>query len=149
VRILLPLAAGDAAADEADGGEAHGPGDAAAPAAASILLVEDDPSVLELTRRVLAERGYAVRATSDPQEAVAAMRAHAIDLLLTDHDMPGTSGVELVERLREITPRTPAIVMSGYVAEAGAGRPDDVAWLPKPFGATALLSAVRAALGAG
>lgn len=150
-RVLLPLAPGTPATDaDVDAGGQASPGaPAVAPAATEILLVEDDPSVLELTRRVLVEQGYRVRASSDPREAVAAMQRGPIDLLVTDHDMPGTSGVQLVERLREIAPRTPAIVMSGYVAEAGAGRPEDVAWLPKPFGATALLAAVRAALGDG
>jgi two-component system cell cycle sensor histidine kinase/response regulator CckA len=114
---------------------------------ARILLVEDDAAVLELTARVLLENGFDVVTASDGHGALALVDEHAIDLLLTDQTLPGSSGLEVARRLAELQPGTPAIVMSGYAAEVAALRPTNVDWLHKPFGADALLGAVRGALG--
>jgi two-component system cell cycle sensor histidine kinase/response regulator CckA len=117
-----------------------------APPARAILLAEDDPAVLEITRRVLTEDGYAVTAVASAEAALEAAEGRSFDLVLTDHSMPGVSGLELAERLAASHPETPAIVMSGYVAEVADGQADHVAWLQKPFGARALRDAVRGAL---
>lgn len=112
-------------------------------ATATILLVEDDAAVLDLTRRVLTEQGYAVITAPDAQRALIAAREQEVDLLLSDQTMPGLPGLELARQVRELRPDTPAIIMSGYVAEAAAATPDDIVWLQKPFGAAALLGCVR------
>lgn len=113
------------------------PRSAATGSAATILLVDDDVTVLELTRRVLAEHGYEVLAASGPAAALRAAREHDIDLLLTDQTMPEGTGLELAAKVCELRPGTPVVVMSGY---GGAGR------LVKPFGAADLIDSVRAAL---
>ena len=144
IEVLLPLADTPAAPSAA----------ATAPAldnvtmrrSARILLVEDDAAVLALTGRVLAEHGYTVVSAADPARALNAAREHEIDMLLTDQTLPGGTGLELTEKVREIRPGIPAVVMSGYVAEAGSARPHGVAWLQKPFGAAGLLGSVREAL---
>jgi PAS domain S-box-containing protein len=143
IEILLPRATGEAG-DGRPATEEH----TLAPetANATILLVEDDVPVLDLTRRVLAEHGYAVVAAPDAEGALAAVAEHHIDLLLTDQSMPGTPGLELARHLRDRRPGLPAIVMSGYVAEAVMQAADGVLWLQKPFGAAALLDSVRDAL---
>jgi len=144
IEILLPRAVPPQRAPEAEASmDVEAP---VAEATATILLVEDDASVLDLTRRVLADHGYAVIAASDGTRALAAAREHAIDLLLSDQTMPGLPGLELARQVCELRPGTPAIIMSGYVAEATAATPDGVAWLQKPFGAVALLGSVRDAL---
>ena len=149
IALLLPRAA--AAATTAP---AAAPADDAVPAApatsdATILLVEDDASVLALTRRVLSEQGFAVLPAGDAESALAVARTHEVDLLLTDQTMPGMPGIELARQVAGVRPGTPTIVMSGYVAAVAA--PDDagVVWLQKPFGADALLGAVRHALAHG
>ncbi|MCW2990245.1 MAG: sensor hybrid histidine kinase [Solirubrobacterales bacterium] len=141
VEVLLPRAEGPARTAATPGADAAGdrPG-------ATILLVEDDVPVLELTRRLLSEHGYAVVSAPDAERALAAAAGRRIDLLLTDQTMPGTPGLELAQQVRELRPGLPAIIMSGYVAEAGAQTPDGVGWLQKPFGAAALLGSVRDAL---
>lgn len=147
VEILLPSAPDTP--EPTDDGGSPAPGEASpasGPATATILLVEDDVSVLELTRRVLAENGYEVLTATGGTAALAAAADRSIDLLLTDQTLPGGSGLELARQLAERRPDTPAIVMSGYAAEVAANRPSGVAWLHKPFGADALLSAVRGAL---
>jgi two-component system, cell cycle sensor histidine kinase and response regulator CckA len=116
---------------------------------ATILLVDDDAAVLDLTARVLGEQGYAVIAAPDAERALAAAREHPVDLLLTDQTMPGASGLELSRRIGELRPGTRAIIMSGYVAEVAASQPDGVDWLQKPFGAGALIGSVRDALARG
>lgn len=112
----------------------------------TVLLAEDDPAVLEITRRVLTEGGYDVIAVSNAEAALEQAGRRSFDLVLTDHSMPGVSGLELAERLAARHPETPAIVMSGYVAEVADGQGAHVAWLQKPFGARALLDAVHGAL---
>lgn len=146
VELRFPLARTEAA--EADGGPVS---DAADPAAAirsatTILLVEDDAAVLALTRRVLEDHGYTVIAAPDAARALEAVEGRDVDLLLTDQTMPGGSGIDLAREVSRRRPGTPAIVMSGYVAEAGAQRPSGIAWLQKPFGASTLLGSVRDAL---
>lgn len=126
--------------------EAAGPDEVPATAPATILLVDDDATVLELTRRVLAEQGYAVVAVPDAERALRAAREREIDLVLADQTLAGATGLELTRLVRELRPGTPAVIMSGYVAEVAASLPDGVAWRQKPFGAGALLASVRSAL---
>jgi two-component system, cell cycle sensor histidine kinase and response regulator CckA len=88
-------------------------------AIATILLVEDEDGVRNVARRVLTRQGHHILEASNGADAlkIAAQHAH-IDLVVTDIVMPGMSGPELVERLREIKPAAKAILMSGYSKEA-------------------------------
>jgi PAS domain S-box-containing protein len=108
-------------------------------AGATVLLVEDEAAVRELTRRILAEGGYECLTAADAGEALALFEANrdSIDVILTDVVMPGLSGPELVERLGDGAP--PAVYMSGYADQ----RLEKV--VEKPFDADALLRAVSAA----
>ena len=144
VEILLPRAATPAGEDAAVLPEP--PPLRVDQSAETILLVEDDASVLELTARLLTEAGYAVVTATNGRDALALATEHDVDLLLTDQTMPGTPGLELARQLEELRPGTPAVVMSGFAAEVSALRPSGIAWLQKPFGADALLGAVRDAL---
>ena len=96
-----------------------------------ILVVEDDPEAAEFFRHVLVTRGrFEVTHTPDPVIALALAAAQCWDLLLTDLDLPGMSGLELFAALRRITPRLPGIVVTAHplhlspvVATAGTGNP--------------------------
>ena len=77
-----------------------------------LLVVDDDASSLELVSRCLSNAGYTVNAAADGEEAWARLRAKAYDLLLTDHVMPGLSGLELVARLRASGMTLPVIIDS-------------------------------------
>jgi CheY-like chemotaxis protein len=114
----------------------------------TILLVEDEPSVRELARRILHSRGYNVLVAMDGPSAIE-MVEHSqqhIDLLLTDVIMPGLNGQDVAERVRALRPDIRVLFMSGYNEEAvlrdgvlAAG----AAFLEKPFSPSELLNRVR------
>src|SRR5881397_2084685 len=117
----------------------------------TILLVEDEPTVRDLTARVLRAAGNYVLEAADAAAALALSDAHegVIELLLTDVVMPRTSGRELAEQITKRRLFTKVLFMSGYTANTaldsvlsrlGAG------FLPKPFTPDDLLRAVREAL---
>jgi len=119
----------------------------------TILLVEDEPSVRQLTYKILVENGYTVLMAADGQEALKLSERYAdpIDLLLTDVIMPGgLSGRDLAKRLILQRPQTKTLYMSGYTDDAiihhGVLEPG-LAFLPKPFTSAELTHRVREALG--
>jgi len=117
----------------------------------TILLVEDEPDVRELTRTILSGRGYAVLEAQDAEEAMrlAAKHKGKIRLLLTDVVMPGMSGRELAKRLTEQHRDLRVLYMSGYtqklMAEDGTLE-EGVSFLQKPFAPQALMQKVRDAI---
>jgi two-component system cell cycle sensor histidine kinase/response regulator CckA len=115
-----------------------------------VLLVEDDGQVRDVALAILRRHGYAVIAACDGDEAWRSCQAHAhpIHLLLTDLVMPGITGHELAHRLRGLRPEMRILCMSGYHDAIDAGADPDIAYLQKPFTATALATAVRRVLDA-
>jgi PAS domain S-box-containing protein len=122
-----------------------GPRQAPAPAADEgrgrhVLYVDDDHALVFLVRRLLTRRGYRVTGLTDPSEAEQALRdtPDAFDLLVTDYNMPGYSGVDLVRNAKTIRPDLPVALASGHITteievaarEAGAleliYKPNDV-----------------------
>jgi CheY-like chemotaxis protein len=82
-----------------------------------ILLVDDDPVLLNLSETVLVAEGYQVQSCSNAEDALLSYRRHPdIDLLLTDIQMPpGMSGLELAEMLTHQRPALPVVVLSGAI----------------------------------
>jgi CheY-like chemotaxis protein len=82
-----------------------------------VMYVDDDQALAFLVERVLGRRGFKVSAYTDPQAALAALREQAadFDLLVTDYNMPGFSGVELLNEARQIRPQLPLAMASGYI----------------------------------
>ena len=126
----------------------HGSPETALEGTERILLVEDEPTVLELMRRTLESYGYTVLHASTPERALRAMQegdSH-VDLLLTDVVMPGINGPELARQLRAFDPTLRVLFMSGYssdvVAEQGL-LPAEVSLITKPFSPTALLKEIE------
>jgi PAS domain S-box-containing protein len=119
----------------------------------TILLVEDEPELRELTRTVLAERGYnvieAMSAEGAERLASDASGSGKIHLLLTDVIMPGVSGRELAKRVLARQPSVRVLYMSGYtynvIADNGTLE-EGVAFLQKPFTPSALVEKVREVL---
>jgi len=130
------------------------PGASAAPlpgGTETILVVEDELPVRRLACRVLAARGYEILAAGSGDEAlrVAASYEGAIHCLVTDVVMPGMSGPELAERLRERMPDLKVLFTSGYAADAfegRGGRLPDTPFLGKPYTAEDLARSLRAVL---
>ena len=125
----------------------------AGPGTETILLVEDDPAVLEIARIMLETSGYAVLPCGFPGEAlsVAAHRSGPIHLLLTDLVMPEMDGYALAERLRARRRDLKVLYMSGHTADAIVVRrilESGAVLLQKPFDQATLLRTVREALSA-
>jgi signal transduction histidine kinase len=138
--VLLP------ATDEAATENERGP-QRSARAGETILLVEDECLVRDLTRRILVDAGYKVFDASSGVEAleVASKIDGPLDLLLTDVVMPNMTGKQLVEKLSAERPGLRVMYMSGYFDDA-LGSDIHRHFIAKPFHRDALLSRVRAAL---
>ena len=87
-----------------------------------LLLVDDAPEVLAVMAAGLRERGHTVVPASGGLEALGALEAEPdFDLLITDLSMPGIDGLRLIEEARRMHPGLPAVVVTGFVAEAEDG----------------------------
>jgi len=116
----------------------------------TVLLVEDEDAMREVTRRILARNGYRVMTASRGAEAVEiAHRIEGIQLLITDVVMPGMLGKEVAAQVQAARPAIPVLYMSGYahpvLASQGTLDPG-VILIGKPFSEPALLDKVREVL---
>lgn len=118
----------------------------------TVLLVEDDGGIREITRHILDQFGFGVIEAETGEQAVEQWREarHRVDLLLLDIELPGgVSGIEVAGRINEERDGDlPVIYMSGYYGlDETMPFLTEENFLPKPFHPSELLSAVRAALG--
>jgi nitrogen-specific signal transduction histidine kinase len=117
----------------------------------TVLVVEDEPAISEVIRRILGRNGYEVMMTASALDAVdrAARYEGTIHLLLTDVVMPKMLGKDVAERVRALRPECKVLYMSGYarpvLANSGTLAPG-VTLLEKPFSEPVLLAAVRQVL---
>ena len=114
----------------------------------TILVVEDEPGVLNLVVHTLRKRGFTVLETTDPEQGVALFDEHAqeIDMLLTDVVMPFMSGPALAELLTQKKPGLKVLFMSGHTDDRVSFErilEKGVQFLPKPFASDALIRKVR------
>jgi CheY-like chemotaxis protein len=116
-----------------------------APTGETVLVVEDEPALREVTRRILARNGYHVITAENGPEAFEVARAFSgdIHLLVTDVVMPHMLGKEVAEKMRLIKPGIEVLFMSGYARPvlASQGRLEPgVALVEKPFSEADLLA---------
>ena len=119
--------------------------------AASLLLVEDDPALLELLEYRLTNEGYAVRTTADGDEALILASEETPDLVILDWMIEGTSGIEVCRRLRrdKATAHVPIIMLTAREAEDDRIRGLDTGaddYITKPFSPRELLARVAAVM---
>lgn len=119
-------------------------------AVGSVLLVEDDAAVRQMTKYMLERIGYRVLAVEGPEPALQICRCgQCFGCLLTDIVMPGMNGVDLAEQVRQLRPGVGIVYMSGYsgdiVAEHGLLEGATL-FLSKPFDIASLTEKVEAAL---
>ncbi len=124
---------------------------AAAGGTETILLVEDDPDILTMTRMMLERQGYSILPAASPAEAIDLAKNHAdnIHLLMTDVVMPNMNGRDLAEKISTVYPDIRRLFMSGYPANviAHQGMLDDgVAFIQKPFSMADMTEKVRGVL---
>ena len=117
----------------------------------TILLVEDEPSTLQMTCRMLEHHGYKVLPAVSPGEAIRLAREHsgAIHLLMTDVVMPEMNGRDLARTLLGLYPGVKCLFMSGYTADIIANHgilDDDVLFIQKPFAMKDLVAKIREVL---
>jgi twitching motility two-component system response regulator PilH len=111
-----------------------------------ILVVEDDPNIRRLNTAVLANFGYQVDAAEDGAAAWKALQLDKYDLLITDHDMPKVTGVELLQKLHDTSMKLPVIMATGTLPEEQLARHpwlEIEAVLLKPYTLDELLDTVR------
>ncbi|HEU5059453.1 MAG TPA: response regulator [Kofleriaceae bacterium] len=75
--------------------------------------MDDEPDILDFLERALRRR-YEVTRFSDPAAALAAVKVRSFDVLITDQKMPGVSGLELLETVADLHPRTVRVLISGF-----------------------------------
>lgn len=81
----------------------------------TILCVDDNEQALSIRKIMLETRGYKVMTSANGAEALDIFKRGGIDLVLTDFLMPGLDGATLVQRIKEISPDTPAVLFSGKI----------------------------------
>ncbi len=113
-----------------------------------IMVVDDDQALVFLVNRALTRRGYKVSTFTDPRLAVNALVAQPedFDLLVTDYNMPGFSGIDLLRHAKTIRPDLPVALASGYVTteiEQGAMAAGANALIRKPNGMDELVAVVQ------
>ena len=124
---------------------------ASAPAGATVLLVEDEPAIMNMVRNLLVRQGYRVLSASSPTKAIeiAGRHGETIDLLLTDMVMPEMNGRDLARNLPSLHPQLRCLFMSGHsdemLAKQGIIDPG-VQFIQKPFTMKGLLAKVAEAM---
>ena len=109
----------------------------------TILCVDDNEQSLSIRKVLLETRGYRVVPCLNGEEALARFKRGGVDLVLADLIMPGLDGARLIEEIKALSPRTPAILLSGKVRIYERDTQADV-FLPKGMYAPAeLLERIR------
>jgi two-component system, OmpR family, response regulator len=111
-----------------------------------VLLVEDDDDNRELMGEVLQDAGYQVMLAASGAEGLRMLAEHSIDVVVTDVGMPGMGGLEVARAAKEIAPRVPVVVVTGFadredIARARGREVDAV--LVKPVEPDSLTSTVE------
>src|SRR5215475_4193845 len=81
---------------------------------ASVLVVDDEPGIALLCKRVLSKVGYDVTALTDPREAIEHLQHQRVDLLLVDIRMPEIDGFDVIARSQRAQPDAAVLVMTGF-----------------------------------
>jgi CheY-like chemotaxis protein len=117
----------------------------------TLLLIEDETLVRELTHEILTGQGYRVLDAGSCEEAIRVFEAHPgpIQLVVTDVIMPGMNGREVYERMAQLRPDLKVLYMSGYTQSAIVHRgvlEPGTAFVQKPFTIPGFLERVREVL---
>ena len=110
-----------------------------------MLVVDDDEAVRAVTKEMLRHGNYDVECVGSGPAALDLLSSETFDLILLDVGMPGMSGADVYEVIRERWPQQKVLFMTGYAEEEIQGLDHDLTWvLSKPFKLQALNDAVSA-----
>jgi CheY-like chemotaxis protein len=109
----------------------------------TVLVVDDDPNLLELAANILAEPGYTVLTAPDGYQAIRVIADRHVDLMIADLLMPGINGRELASQAKVMRPNLHVIFITGFANGVSDGRV-----LQKPLRAAELLRAIRQTMSA-
>lgn len=115
----------------------------------SIIVVDDDPSVLEVTSLLLKESGYEVISCADAEEAISVLESRQVNAVLADIRMPGISGIELASRLGKSNPEMPVVLMTAYAdfeTAVDAINKGAFSYIVKPFNNEYLIHSLEKAI---
>lgn len=114
-----------------------------------ILVVDDEAVVCESCRRILLREGYAVDTCSDPRTGLRLAELNQYSAVLLDLRMPVVDGIRFLERLREVHPELPVVIITGHAAEASSRAAERLGvreCINKPFTPPEVADAVRRSL---
>ncbi len=118
----------------------------------TLLIVDDDAQILSALKRSLRREGYEIVAVESAAAALRILDDRCVDVILSDHKMPGMSGVELLARAAEIRPDTVRMLITGWTHEIPAERLEEVgicALVTKPWDDAKLKATLREVMGTG
>ncbi len=81
---------------------------------ATILIIDDEPKMAGILKRVLSKQGYEVVTTSEPKQGLTILQSQPVQIILCDLKMPGMDGIEVLERAKQIQPQAEFIMMTAY-----------------------------------
>jgi CheY-like chemotaxis protein len=115
-----------------------------------ILLVDDEERILASLVRSLRREGYELVTAPTPREALERLEEQSFDAVLSDHKMPGMTGVELLARVARLQPEAGRLLITGWAQAVSEGEVREIeihAVIPKPWEDSELKDALRKALG--
>ncbi|HEX9822234.1 MAG TPA: response regulator, partial [Methylomirabilota bacterium] len=114
-----------------------------------VLVVDDEPDMVDNCVRILRRAGYHCRATTDPQRALALIESERHDVILTDLKMPAVDGLAIVRRAHEVDRTLPVVVFTAFAtveSAVAAIKEGAFDYLPKNFSVDQLTLVVERAL---
>ncbi len=119
---------------------------------ATILIVDDDPQIHVIFEKILTEEAHSVLKALSGEEVNNLVESHSIDLVITDVNLPGISGIEALQKIKQIEPKLPVIVMTAFGTTdtaIEATKQGAFDYILKPFNIPEILKLVEQALEAG
>lgn len=116
---------------------------------AKILIVDDEPGILEFLRNMFQADGYEAVIALNGEAAIEAVKNGTVDLVITDLRMPEMDGMELLRELKKLKPSMPVIMLTAYASDETALEAKKLGvftYISKPFNVAGLLGIVKRAL---
>ena len=111
-----------------------------------VLIVDDEPGILEICARALRQQGFEVTTAPDAATARTLLQTKAVDMLISDIRMPDESGISLLQTVREIAPALPLMIITGYPDTDYINSAIDLnvkSFIAKPFNLLDLVNEVK------